>query len=155
MNNVRLRELKEVLKNAERLHFCSDSWINWTCKEHRITTIEELHNTSGARACAGGYAALHKPFNDQGLRLDYEGSRPHIIYENDNGYREYGIFKALDTFFDLGPTKTLYLFASFEYPGCYATSEDVIERIEILLRERKEDIGFFRKVKSALFGLFR
>lgn len=145
-NFERLTELLNVLKSIPEENFSLDHWIQTRYSANDST--EELVKC-GTVACAVGWACLHKPFQDLGLRLSKDDDRwSEIEVDEDNYgikssfpvYQEKVGWGAISRFFSLDTKEATYIFAKESYQFLYTgefyepSVRDVIARIEKLLQ---------------------
>jgi hypothetical protein len=146
----RLVELAtKILPNVPPENFSLERWLKAYTKENEVNkyyiptasqNISELAiNNCGTVACAVGWAALYKPFNDLGFKLSTEEVNydcMHRSYTKCNVFFEgYSSWDAVNNFFNISMQESAYLFVDETYleEGLAGSLEDVITRINDFL----------------------
>ncbi len=114
MNIERLQHLITILQNVKPETF---DLSTWHC---------------GTVACAVGHACLDPVFLRQGLSLTAVRGSHSLKRPN---YGPMAGWEAVELFFGLDQCQAAHLFSISKYDSCSVTTQDVIKRIESLIKE--------------------
>jgi len=136
MNHKRLIEAIQVLKDVHEKNLAFN-YSYWGRRDKDTISSEKVQHTCNTEACAGGYLALHPPFNAQGLvPLALNNLTPVLKYHT--GCEVQGT-DALAKFFDIGFTNARRIFvnAAHYFPDRPSyqkiTALDIAELLQKLL----------------------
>jgi len=141
MNRERLIEAIQVLKDVHERNL-TFNYSYWGRRDKDTLSPEKVQHTCNTEACAGGYLALHPPFNAQDLvPLALNDLTPVLKYNTDCD--AHGTH-ALAEFFDIGLTdaRRIFVEAAHYFPDRPSnqkiTALDIAELLQKLLDQNLE-----------------
>lgn len=129
-----IRVLRTVQQNEnQRAKFHLDAWTYAKGGAVNISALKPETLACGTTACACGFAGIDPWFNEQGFYLKpyqgFSGQRFEPAYKGREGW------EAVEEFFGLSKKQATKLFSVSCYWCDEITPQDVINRIESLLKE--------------------